>query len=373
MRKQFLAVLACALGVASAAEGGGQPVDGLPTYNGTYWGSPNTGSTCDSSGVRCDSLAGRKMFTTLYRDNYERTSGCAGERCGKHPGVDIAVLSGTAVRAALGGTIYRKESCNPGWGGLVVVEAVNPYRPSEKVYVGYAHLRRVYVSEGQTIPEGYVLGESGGAASDSCRGASTGAHLHFQVDKPHGGPYPWFPTGQVEQPDTSFAVTGKTHNPLPFVTGFAYNFTFAEESFKELWGAANVNSYDTDNSDLWVDSESTRPYIGRSSFFGDASSCGEGVPCSREVTIDADLFSRLILRLHFECVSNPVTVYFRGPDDRWHGGSFNYTRAGKYTLNMSGLSGWRGIVTDLVVRLSRGCTAAPGPEEYFVRQAYLTP
>lgn len=180
-----LALLVLVVLLASVALAGTEPIANMPDYDGTYWGTPNTGGDCDSGAANCDSIAGRKMFTTLYRDNYERTSvpACAGERCGKHPGVDIDVESGTPVRAAMAGTAYRVESCNSSWGGLIVIEVDNPYVTGEKAYISYAHLRAVNVSQGNSITENQVIGESGGALSDSCHGSSsTGSHLHFQVD-----------------------------------------------------------------------------------------------------------------------------------------------------------------------------------------------
>jgi len=251
----------------------------------------------------------------------------------------------------------------------------NPYKAGEKAYIGYAHLRSVFVAQGYPVTEGQtIIGESGGALSDPCHGESTGSHLHFQVDRPHGGTYPWFPTGQVEQQDNNFEVTQKTHNPLPFVLGYAYNYTFAENNNKELWGAKNVVAYNTANSDLWVDSNSAYPYVGRSSWLGETT-CGDdyGKPCSREITLDANIFKRLVLRLDFKCYNNPAVIYYRGPDDVWHGGKFNYSSTGTYTLNMAGLSYWNGIVSDVMIKPSQGCTANPGPAEYFVKQMYFLP
>jgi murein DD-endopeptidase MepM/ murein hydrolase activator NlpD len=52
----------------------------------------------------------------------------------------------------------------------------------------YAHLRRLYVSEGRTVAAGDALGEVGSS------GRSTGRHLHFELLLPDGRPVdpgPW--------------------------------------------------------------------------------------------------------------------------------------------------------------------------------------
>ncbi|MFZ2303460.1 MAG: M23 family metallopeptidase [Minisyncoccia bacterium] len=375
MKKLLMVVLLCVANFGQTAIAGTKPIANMPDYNGTYYGTPATGGDCDSATANCDSTAGRKMFTTLYRDNYNRTSGCAGERCGKHPGVDIAVVSGTPVLAALSGTVVRRDTCDSTWGGLVVIEVNSPYVAGEKAYLGYAHLRSVSApAVGAPVAEGLTIGESGGALSDPCHGTSTGSHLHFQVDKPHADPYPWYPTGRVEDSDDIAIpeVPQYTHNPLPFVLGYAYFYTFAENNNKELWGAMFVNAYNATNSDLWIDSSSVNPYVGRGSFFGDVA-CGETAVCSREITLNADVFKHLVLALDFRCVTNPVVIWYRKPDNAWHNGTFNYDSARVYNLGMSGLADWNGIITDLMIQPSQGCTASPGPEEYFIKQMYLVP
>ncbi|MEZ4104218.1 MAG: M23 family metallopeptidase [Candidatus Paceibacterota bacterium] len=339
-----------------------KPIDGLPDYNGTYFGSPNTGSLYDESSP---------IFTTLWRDNYYRsTANCAGEGCGKHPGVDIAVPSGTEVRASLSGRVHRKLDCDAGWGGLVVIEADNPYKSGEKVYISYAHLRDIFVSLEDIVSTGDIIGESGGALTDPCHGTSTGAHLHFQVDKPHSGNYPWYPFGRSEYPDSDFEVTEKTYNPLPFVQGYGYHWTFGEDGFKELWGAYSVNDYGVDNSYLWIDSESTYASITRS---GMASSCahGDGYQCSRSVAIEADLYKLWVLNLDFECDNNPVVVYFKNSDGKYGGLAFNYDSARKYYLPMNIHSLWTGTITGLWLFPSDGCSAPSGNREFYIHQMYF--
>lgn len=363
---------------AGLAHAGVKPIVGMADYNGTYWGAPNTGTVCDST-LNC------QQFTTLYRDNYYRTSGCAGERCGKHPGVDIAVPPNTEVHAALGGKVVvaacdwnNVRGANAvGFGGLVIIESDNPYMPGNKVYVGYAHLDKWDLFQVDvSVSEGTVIGRSGGNPTTGvCPGGSGGSHVHFQVDKfppvknARGVSVPWYPYGQTETADSNFEVIQKTHNPLPFVLGYAYNFTFLETGYGELWGAANVSAAGViREKGLWADSSSPYVYLGRSSLFAESTcSYSDGKPCSKEITLDADIFKNIAIRLNFKCVANPVVIWWRGPDDIWHAGSFNYDAPRMYVLNASGVSSWKGIITDFLVQPSQGCTASPGPEEYFVR------
>lgn len=384
MRPLFASVLPVIIGMTPIAHAGTKPVAGMPDYNGTYYGTPNTGGDCDSNTKNCDSTAGRKMFSTLYRDNYNRGSGCAGEGCGAHAGVDIAVPSGTPVRAALGGKVVvsacKEGAGTGGTGGTIIIEATNPYATG-KVYLVYAHLDDWNdYAVGSTVQEGAVIGKSGGKPGGACPGASFGEHLHFQVDKnpPDSSGRPWYPnklwpTEGAEHADINFDVTRYTHNPLPFVTRFAYNFTFSERDNKELWGATNVTSYTSINSALGVDSSSANPYVGRSRFFGDQT-CGESAPCRREITLDANIFKRLSLTLNFTCYTNPVVVYFRrGLSDPWHGAAFNYSGSKMYTISMGGIFNWNGIISDIIIEPSQGCTASPGPYEYYIAQMYLLP
>ena len=47
----------------------------------------------------------------------------------------------------------------------------------------YAHLKSRSVNQGDSISENQVIGLSGGGLNDPNHGTSTGAHLHFQIDK----------------------------------------------------------------------------------------------------------------------------------------------------------------------------------------------
>jgi murein DD-endopeptidase MepM/ murein hydrolase activator NlpD len=85
-----------------------------------------------------------------------------------HTGVDLAAPSGTAVRAATGGT--ATVGFDAGGAGLFVAVAVDSH-----VRLLYCHLSAALVSAGRAVVAGELIGKVGSS------GLSTGAHLHFEV------------------------------------------------------------------------------------------------------------------------------------------------------------------------------------------------
>ncbi len=85
-----------------------------------------------------------------------------------HPGIDIAVPSGTAIQAAASGTVaiagpesgYGNYTCLDHGGGISTC---------------YAHQASISVSVGQQVSQGQVIGIS------DCTGLCFGPHLHFEV------------------------------------------------------------------------------------------------------------------------------------------------------------------------------------------------
>lgn len=87
-----------------------------------------------------------------------------------HAGVDIANRARPGVSAADGGTVVVAGwPDNYGYGNRVVIDHGNGYRSL------YAHLSNIYVSVGQTVSRGQVLGQMGST------GRSTGIHLHLEI------------------------------------------------------------------------------------------------------------------------------------------------------------------------------------------------
>ena len=93
------------------------------------------------------------------------------ERC--HPGVDIAVPSGTAVHAAESGTVTLARPVS-GYGNFVCVTH------GPRLTTCYAHLSQYRTRAGAGVLRGEVVALSG------CTGLCFGAHLHFEVRRGPG-------------------------------------------------------------------------------------------------------------------------------------------------------------------------------------------
>lgn len=105
------------------------------------------------------------------------------ERKGAHTGIDYGMPIGTPVKTVLPGKVVSAKP-NGGFGLEVLVE-VNI--GGQKYYLQYGHLSQANVHEGDMIPQGEVVGLSGGATGNpTLDGTSTGAHLHFGVKDPNG-------------------------------------------------------------------------------------------------------------------------------------------------------------------------------------------
>jgi murein DD-endopeptidase MepM/ murein hydrolase activator NlpD len=88
-----------------------------------------------------------------------------------HPGIDIAVPSGTPIRAAAAGTVIftEPESSSGGYGNYTCIDH------GGGLSTCYAHQESFAVSAGQQVAQGQVIGYS------DCTGYCFGPHLHFEV------------------------------------------------------------------------------------------------------------------------------------------------------------------------------------------------
>ena len=97
-----------------------------------------------------------------------RTDPFTGQAVG-HTGLDLAVPTGTPVRAALPGTVVAAQYNAGGYGYYVKIDHGNG------LVTLYGHCSQLTVSAGQTVAAGDVVALSGST------GRSTGPHLHFEV------------------------------------------------------------------------------------------------------------------------------------------------------------------------------------------------
>lgn len=98
-----------------------------------------------------------------------RISSTFGPRWGKmHNGLDIAVSTGTQVKAAADGRVTF-AGWNGGYGILVIIDHGN------NVETRYAHNSRLNVKVGQRVTRGETIAYSGNT------GVSTGPHVHFEI------------------------------------------------------------------------------------------------------------------------------------------------------------------------------------------------
>ena len=91
-----------------------------------------------------------------------------------HPGIDLAVPTGSAVYAADTGLVIFAGWSSLGYGNTIVIDHGNGYKTL------YAHLSQVSQYCGAIVKAGQVIGLSGST------GNSSGPHLHFEVRVPGG-------------------------------------------------------------------------------------------------------------------------------------------------------------------------------------------
>ncbi|HPI41745.1 MAG TPA: M23 family metallopeptidase [Pseudobdellovibrionaceae bacterium] len=88
-----------------------------------------------------------------------------------HLGIDLASPRGTPIFASAKGTVIYAGRDFRGYGKMVLIESTNEWATL------YAHLDKIYVSEGQTLQMGDTLGSMGRT------GRASGTHLHFELRK----------------------------------------------------------------------------------------------------------------------------------------------------------------------------------------------
>ena len=160
-----------AMGVAPAAE---QRSNADSIYNLIRYGAAGGGSGFAGSDVP---FIGADGFCSPIGENWRnvvtsefgnRRDPFTGERRG-HSGMDLAVPTGTSVRAALPGTVTVSTYNQGGYGYYVMIDH------GSGLSTLYGHNSQLLARVGQTVEAGDVIALSGST------GRSTGPHLHFEV------------------------------------------------------------------------------------------------------------------------------------------------------------------------------------------------
>jgi murein DD-endopeptidase MepM/ murein hydrolase activator NlpD len=163
--------IAAAMGVTVTAEqqGNADSVYNLIRYGAAGGGSGFAGSDVPFIGADgfCSPI-GENWRNVVTSEFGNRRDPFTGERRG-HTGMDLAVPTGTSVRAALPGTVTVSTYNRGGYGYYVMIDHGNGLSTL------YGHNSQLLARVGQTVEAGDVIALSGST------GRSTGPHLHFEV------------------------------------------------------------------------------------------------------------------------------------------------------------------------------------------------
>ncbi len=163
--------IAAAVGVTPTAE---QQSNADSIYNLIRYGAAGGGSGFAGSDVPfigadgfCSPI-GESWRNVVTSEFGYRSDPFTGERRG-HTGIDLAVPTGTSIRAALPGTVTVSTYNRGGYGYYVMIDH------GGGLATLYGHCSQLLARVGQTVEAGDVIALSGSS------GRSTGPHLHFEV------------------------------------------------------------------------------------------------------------------------------------------------------------------------------------------------
>lgn len=113
----------------------------------------------------------------LIRSDTKGDGSFAANRNGKrwHRGIDLVAALGTPVMAARSGKVILTRDEKFGMGNYIILQHAN------NLTTLYGHLSKVFVSLGQFVRQGEVIGLSGKTGNANSPGMEP--HLHFEVKK----------------------------------------------------------------------------------------------------------------------------------------------------------------------------------------------
>jgi len=120
---------------------------------------------------------------------------------GTHEGVDLAARLGTPLRAVASGVVTYAGGPRDGRTGSIIIVRSEIAGQTVEFWYGHMFADGLFVSEGQEVAAGDVIGEVGNA------GRSTGPHVHFEVH-PFAGeattdPMAWLATNDARSASAS--------------------------------------------------------------------------------------------------------------------------------------------------------------------------
>lgn len=130
------------------------------------WQPGTPGAAAGEWNLASDTAVSPSMWPLTER-GFITQSLLAGDE-GGHPGIDIAVASGSYVRAAGGGEVIEAGD-DPVYGRFVLIDH------GDGLWSRYGHALYLVVTRGQKVRRGEVIALSGST------GQSTAPHLHFEI------------------------------------------------------------------------------------------------------------------------------------------------------------------------------------------------
>lgn len=137
-------------------------------------GKLTTGGLTDQ-GEQGNAIAGNGQYCIPFVGSHSVSAGYGRYPKGtQHSGIDFSMPNGTKLVACTNATVAAAGPSGSGYGIYVKLTG------DDGNTIIYGHMQRVYVSKGQKVTKGQIIGEA------DHTGNSTGPHLHFEI-RPKGG------------------------------------------------------------------------------------------------------------------------------------------------------------------------------------------
>ncbi|MBN2307164.1 S-layer homology domain-containing protein [Candidatus Peregrinibacteria bacterium] len=242
----------------------------LPSYDLQQMQFPNENLVWGNS--THDVIRNAKItYPVVYLGNYQLDHE---EYAGSHPAVDIKMPIGTPIKSIANGRVVKTSMQASGFGHHIVIEHRNVPdidNPERKVtlYSAYNHMDEIYVSEGEAVTKGQLIGTSGDT------GTATTPHLHFQIDRDNAPWHPYWPFSSAESQAAGLSFfeavnaglglsNGRTYtiNPMLYVSKYLnYAGGNVDSGADNTPDNSNDNSSDSSQPDGQKDTETSTPDV----------------------------------------------------------------------------------------------------------------